>query len=48
MADLLIKLFLELIEFVLGLNEAFNLLGQTAVFVVQGYQPLFDVLVWRT
>src|SRR5215212_7134080 len=44
-ADLVVELLLELIEFVLGPDEAFDLLGQTAVLRSQGCPPLLSLFV---
>jgi hypothetical protein len=41
-ADLVVELSLELIEFVLGSDEAFDLLRQATVLILQGCQPLLS------
>ncbi len=47
-ADLVVELSLELIEFVLGSDEAFDLVRQASVLILQGCQAPLDLFVALT
>ncbi len=47
-ADLVVELPLKLIEFVLGSYEAFDLVRQASVLILQGCQPTLDLFLALT